>query len=199
MVATREALKVTPPGEITFKQVSRLAGIDNRLIRYYFGYMPDLLRAVAIQVTEELRNRFVTANLHTGSVRDNLRLRVSIFLDFFGSNPHYHRLVVDYLLNTEGPHRLAALERIRLSIAELAKCLDKTSPNEGYSLDATLVHTSMAALCEFLFSAKPVFEALFDADADSPQFKDRYCDFVTNLIVGTLTCKGTSASLKSTA
>ena len=189
VAATREALKITPPGEITFQQVSRLAGIDNRLIRYYFGYMPDLLRAVAIQVTEELRNRFVAASLYTGDVRDKLRLRVSIFLDFFGSNPHYHGLVVNYLVKTEGPARNAALERFRLSIAELSKILDSAGSGEAYPLDAALIHTSMAALCEFLFSAKPVFEALFEADIDTPEFKERYCDFVTNLIMSTISSK----------
>ena len=189
VAAAREALKVTPPGEVTFKQVSRLAGIDNRLIRYYFGYMPDLLRAVAIQVTEELRNRFVAASLHTGNVRENLRLRVSIFLDFFGNNPHYHGLVVNYLIKTEGPARNAALERFRHSIAELSKILDKAGNGEAYPLDAALIHTSMAALCEFLFSARPVFEALFEADIDTPEFKERYCDFVTNLIMGTISSK----------
>ena len=77
LAATRETLKTVPPGEITFQQVALLAGIDKRLIRYYFGQMPDLLKVVAIEITEELRNRFVASNVRDGSIRDRLRLRIS--------------------------------------------------------------------------------------------------------------------------
>jgi AcrR family transcriptional regulator len=196
IAAAREALKVTPPGEITFQQVSRLAGTDNKLIRYYFGYMPDLLRAVAVQVTEELRNRFATVNTRTSAARDNLRLRVSIFLDFFGGNPHYHRLVVDYLIKTESPDRNAALERFRYSIGELHKVLNQIgAPGEDYPLDARFIHISMAAVCEFMSSAKPVFAALFDEDIETPAFKERFCDFVTDLIMGAAATKEVGAKL----
>ncbi|MFK4447414.1 AcrR family transcriptional regulator [Caballeronia udeis] len=185
LAATRETLKTVPPGEITFQQVALLAGIDKRLIRYYFGQMPDLLKVVAIEITEELRNRFVASNVRDGSIRDRLRLRISIFLDFFGSNPHFHRLVVDYLLNTTGPERDAALDRFRHSIGELQVLLSgEKASGQAYPLDARFVHVSMAAICEFMFSAKPVFTALFGNEVDTPAFKDRFCDFVTDLVMG---------------
>ena len=185
LAATRETLKTVPPGEITFQQVALLAGIDKRLIRYYFGQMPDLLKVVAIEITEELRNRFVASNVREGSIRDRLRLRISIFLDFFGSNPHFHRLVVDYLLNTTGPERDAALDRFRHSIGELQVLLSgEKASGQAYPLDARFVHVSMAAICEFMFSAKPVFTALFGNEVDTPAFKDRFCDFVTDLVMG---------------
>jgi AcrR family transcriptional regulator len=185
LAATRETLKTVPPGEITFQQVALLAGIDKRLIRYYFGQMPDLLKVVAIEITEELRNRFVASNVRDGSIRDRLRLRISIFLDFFGSNPHFHRLVVDYLLNTTGPERDAALDRFRHSIGELQALLSgEKASGQAYPLDARFVHVSMAAICEFMFSAKPVFTALFGNEVDTPAFKDRFCDFVTDLVMG---------------
>ena len=185
LAATRETLKTVPPGEITFQQVALLAGIDKRLIRYYFGQMPDLLKVVAIEITEELRNRFVASNVRDGSIRDRLRLRISIFLDFFGSNPHFHRLVVDYLLNTTGPERDAALDRFRHSIGELQTLLSgEHATGQAYPLDARFIHVSIAALCEFMFSAKPVFTALFGNEVDSPAFKERFCDFVTDLVMG---------------
>ena len=185
LAAARETLKTVPPGEITFQQVALLAGIDKRLIRYYFGQMPDLLNVAAIQVTEELRNRFIASNIHDGSVRDRLRLRISIFWDFFGNNPHYHRLVVDYLFNTTSPARDAALDRFRHSIGELQVLLSgEKASGQAYPLDARFVHVSMAAICEFMFSAKPVFTALFGNEVDTPAFKDRFCDFVTDLVMG---------------
>ena len=190
VAAVREALKTKPPGEITFQQVALLAGIDKRLIRYYFGQMSDLLNVAAIEVTEELRNRFIAANAHEGSGRDGLRLRISIFWDFFGNNPHYHRLVVDYLLNIPGPERDAALDRFRHSINELQNLLQReNAPGRAYPPDARFIHISMAAICEFMFSAKPVFGALFGNDVESPAFKERFCDFVTDLVMGSVPLK----------
>ena len=185
LAATRETLKTVPPGEITFQQVALLAGIDKRLIRYYFGQMPDLLKVVAIEITEELRNRFVASNVRDGSIRDRLRLRISIFLDFFGSNPHFHRLVVDYLLNTTGPERDAALDRFRHSISELQTLLSSEQPSRHTRpLDARFIHVSIAAITEFMFSAKPIFAALFGNEVETPAFKERFCDFVTDLMMG---------------
>jgi AcrR family transcriptional regulator len=181
IAATREALKITPPGEITFQQVALLAGIDKRLIRYYFGQMPDLLKVVAIEVTEELRNRFIATNSRGRTVRTRLRSRVGIFLDFFGSNPHFHRLTVDYLFNDTGPESAAAVDRLQYSIKELEGIL---TSEQGHPLDARFIHVSMAALCEFMFSAKPVFGALFGDEIDTPAFKERFCDFVTDLVLG---------------
>jgi TetR/AcrR family transcriptional regulator len=190
VAATREALRTTPPGEVTFNQISKLAGVDQRLIRYYFGVLPDLLKAVAIEVTEELRGRFAASISHQGSVRDRMRRRVAIFLEFFGHNPHYHRLVVDFLINSKSDDRDAALERFRSSIADLHELLQESwRPGQVSRLDAGLLHVSMAATCEFLFSAKPVFSSLFGEEADTPAFKERFCDFVTDLVLGSLQAK----------
>lgn len=190
VAAAREALKITPPGEITFQQVALLAGIDKRLIRYYFGTMPDLLKMVAIEITRELRERFIAATVKGGTSRDRLRLRVASFVDFFGSNPHYHLLVVEYLVKTSGPDRDAALDRFRQSIGELQTILQSgRSPADPYPLDARFIHIAMAAICEFLFSAKPVFRGLFGDEVDSAAFKERFCDLVTDLVMGAMPAK----------
>lgn len=196
VAATREALKTTPPGELTFKTIADIAKIDQRLIRYYYGYLPDLLRAVAIEVTEELRVRFgaevarVRLSEPGPDARDRLRSRILIFVEFFGSNPHYHRLVVDFLINTQGPERDAAVARIKSSILELHALLKGCSPSGQVSdLDAQLMHVSIAAMCEYLFSAEAIFTAVLGCDVKDAKFRDRFCDFVTRLILGSLNFK----------
>jgi AcrR family transcriptional regulator len=186
IAAVREALKTTPPGELTFNQIAVLAGVDQRLIRYYFGQLPDLLRAVAVEITHDLRSRFMAASSKGGTLRERIRRRVMIFLEMFGDNPHYHRLVVDFLLNTEGADRDAALDGFRESIKELDLLLREARDMNGLvPLDARLAHVMTAALCEFLFSARSVFTSLFGQQAETPAFRQRYCDFVTDLLIGT--------------
>jgi AcrR family transcriptional regulator len=185
VAAVREALKTTPPGELTFNQIAALAGVDQRLIRYYFGQLPELLRAVAVEITKDLRARFIAAHSQGGSPRERIRQRVMIFLEMFGDNPHYHRLVVDFLLATGGAERDAALDGFRQSISELDLSLREARAANGLRpLDARLAHVMTAALCEFLFSAKPVFISLFGQQADTAAFRRRYCDFVTDLLIG---------------
>jgi len=185
IAAVREALKTTPPGELTFNQIAALAGVDQRLIRYYFGQLPDLLRAVAVEVTRELRSHFIAAHTHGGSPRERIRRRVMIFLEMFGDNPHYHRLVVDFLMTPGGAERDAAVDGFRQSIKELDLSLRAARDASGLKpLDARFAHVMTAALCEFLFSAKPVFTSLFGEQANTPAFRQRYCDFVTDLLIG---------------
>lgn len=185
ITAVRKALTTTPPGEITFHQVADLAGVDQRLIRYYFGTLPQLLKIVAREVTEELRTKIEASNAKPGSARDHIRMRVGIFLHTFGSNPHYHRLVVENLVTLDRAEQTAAFSGLRDSIAELSQLLGTVGKRgKAGDIDARLAHVSMAALCEFLFSAMPIFVALFGPEAQTPKFRDRYCDFVTDLIVG---------------
>lgn len=185
IAAARKALSMTPPGEITFHQVAGLAGIDQRLIRYYFGTMPGLLAAAAIEVTKELRAQIVASNTKSGSPRDRIRTRVEIFLNTFGTNPHYHRLVVDYLYKSDDSEHRLAVGGLRDSIAELNELLRAVRKGgKGPDLDARLVHVSMAALAEFLFSAMPVFVELFGQEARTPAFRNRYCEFITDMMIG---------------
>jgi AcrR family transcriptional regulator len=190
IAAVREGLKDTPPGELTFLQISKLAGVDQRLIRYYFKELSDLLRAAAVEVMQELRASFAAAHHQGGSPRERIRRHVKVFLAHFGDNPHYHRLVVDYLITKQGADREAALNGFRTSIKELEFALNEARQANGLrsnglgSMDARLAHVMSAALCEFLFSAKPVFLSLFGQQAGSPAFQSQYCDLIVDLLIG---------------
>jgi AcrR family transcriptional regulator len=184
VAAVRTALRTTPPGELTFNQVASLAGVDQRLIRYYFGTLPDLLRAAAVEVTNDIRSRIKAGNATAGSLRNRIRQRVMTFLEVFGSNPHFHRLVVEHLFNADGPERDVALDGLRDSISELESLLKEARGEVAQkTVDPRMAHIAMAALCEFFFSARPVFVALYGAEADSPAFLRRYGEFVTDLLI----------------
>jgi AcrR family transcriptional regulator len=185
IAAVREGLKDTPPGELTFLQISKLAGVDQRLIRYYFKELPDLLRAAAVEIIQELRTNFAAAHRQDGSPRERMRRHVKVFFALFGDNPHYHRLVVDYLITKQGPDRDASLAGWRQTIKEFEVVLNEARQANGLRpMDARLAHVMSAALCEFLFSAKPVFLSLFGQQADTSAFQNQYCDLIVDLLMG---------------
>ena len=133
-----------------------------------------------------LRERIEKTRSDTGSVRQRLKMRLGAFLDTFRDNPHYHRLVVDYMYARDDDNAKAALKLLRQSVDELDELVQEAvKSGEMEPLDARFLHVAMAALCEFLFSAKPVFGAIFGAKADTESFVDLYSDFVADLILGT--------------
>jgi AcrR family transcriptional regulator len=185
IAAVREGLKNTPPGELTFLQISKLAGVDQRLIRYYYKKLPDLLQATAVEVCQELRANFAAAYSRGGTPRERIKRHVEVFLREFGDNPHYHRLMVDFLITKEGADRDAALKGFKQTIAELELALNEARQANGFGpFDPRLAHVMTAALCEFLFSAKPVFLSLFGQQAGSSAFQNQYSNLIVDLLTG---------------
>jgi hypothetical protein len=94
-------------------------------------------------------------------------------------------LVVDYLITKQGADREASLNGFRQSIKELELALNEARQANGLRpIDARLAHVMSAALCEFLFSAKPVFLSLFGQQAGSSAFQSQYCDLIVDLLIG---------------
>jgi hypothetical protein len=49
-------------------------------------------------------------------------------------------------------------------------------------LDSRFLQLAIVAMCEFFFSAHPVFEAFFGDDANDPKFVDKYSHLIIALI-----------------
>lgn len=185
LLAVRQALKTRPPGEITLQEVASIAGVDPALIRYYFGQLSDLMAAVAVEISRELRERMASVKGVRGSVRERLKLRIGAFLEVFRENPHYHRLVVDYMYARDDANAKAALKLMLQSVGDLNELIQEgVKAGEMEPLDGRLVHVATAALCEFLFSAKPVFSAIFGPKVETQAFLESYSDFVADLVLG---------------
>lgn len=184
LAAARDVLRKKPPGEISLNEVAAAAGVDPKLNRYYFGQLSDLLAAVAVDITRELRARLASLIAEKGTVRHRLRMRVAAFIAVFRENPYYHRLVIDCLYAKDDLAREATSKLFRQSIEELKELIEETA--DATVIDARFLHITMAAMCEFLFSATPVFAAVFAEQAKDPRFSDLYCDFITDMIMARL-------------
>jgi AcrR family transcriptional regulator len=185
LLAARQALKTKPPGEITLLEVASIAGVDPALIRYYFGQLSDLMATVAVEISCQLRERMVSVKDVRGSVRERLKLRIGAFLEIFRDNPHYHRLVVDYMYARDDDNAKSALKLLLQSVGDLDELIKEgVKAGEMEPLDARLLHVATAAMCEFLFSAKPVFGAIFGPKAETEAFIEQYTDFIADLVLG---------------
>jgi AcrR family transcriptional regulator len=183
IAAAREALKRKPPGEITLHEIAQIAGVDPALIRYYFGQISDLFTATATEITRELRGRLAALISEKGSVRDKLQRRILIYLDVFRTNPNYHRLIIESVHLSGNPNREPVLRLLRQSLEELEDLVREGSESgELKSVDARFLQLAIAAMCEFFFSAHPIFEVIFGAEANDPSFVETYSRFITTLV-----------------
>jgi AcrR family transcriptional regulator len=188
--AARYSLRAKPPGEVTLQEIAKHAG-DPALIRYYFGSLDDLMTAVAVEISRELRYQMIAIKEIPGTPRERMKLRIKAFLRVFQDNPHYHRLMVDFLFTRNSSENKGAVDRIHQSIEELEALMkEDLASTRAKPLDARLAHVGMAALCEFLFSAKPIFETIFGEEVDTPRFLEKYTDFVADLVLGERTSAG---------
>jgi AcrR family transcriptional regulator len=183
VAAAREALKRKPPGEITLNEIAQIAGVDPALIRYYFGQLSDLFAEAATEITRELRGRLAALIAQKGSARESLQRRILVYLDVFRTNPNYHRLIIESVHLSDNPNRQTVLRLLRQSLEELEDLVrEGSSSGELKAVDARFLQLSIAAMCEFFFSARPIFQGVFGAEADDPNFVETYARFITSLV-----------------
>jgi AcrR family transcriptional regulator len=183
IAAARDALKSKPPGEITLQEVAGIAGVDPALIRYYFGQLQDLFTETATEITRELRGRLAALIAEKGSVRDKLERRIMVYLEVFRANPNYHRLIVESVHLSNNPNQQTVLRLLRQSLEELEDLLrEGTGKGELKAVDARFLQLAIAAMSEFFFSAHPIFEAIFGAEANNAKFVEQYAKFITALV-----------------
>jgi TetR/AcrR family transcriptional regulator len=183
VAAAREALKRKPPGEITLHEIAQIAGVDPALIRYYFGQLSDLFAEAATEITRELRGRLAALIAQKGSARESLQRRILVYLDIFRTNPNYHRLIIESVHLSDNPNRETVLRLLRQSLEELEDLVrEGASSGELKAVDARFLQLAIAAMCEFFFSARPIFQGIFGAEADDPNFVETYAHFITMLV-----------------
>jgi AcrR family transcriptional regulator len=194
IAAARDVLKHRPPGEITLFEVSQVAGVDPALVRYYFGQLPALFTEAATEITRDLRGRLAAAAAQRGSVRDRLHRRIQAYMEVFQANPNYNKLMIEAVNLSDSPSRQIILGLVSHSIEEMRDlALEGERAGDVKSVDGRLLQLAIVAMCEFFYSAHPVFEAIFGKEANDPQFADAYSRFILLLITRPETKSGESA------
>ncbi len=75
------------------------------------------------------------------------------------------------------------LRLLRQSLEELEDLVrEGSSSGELKAVDARFLQLAIAAMCEFFFSAHPIFQGIFGAEADDPSFVETYARFITTLV-----------------
>ncbi len=187
IAATRALLARNPTIKLTRLEISRAAGVDPGLVRYYFKNLDGLLIAVLKEMLEESFSEVAALADEGGDPADQLRRRIETFIRFRGRNPYFDKLFTEYILHGETSWGAETLEVITRSGLDEFRTLVADGRASGIfrsDFDERFLYMIFVASWDFFFrSATPLFPLLFGKEGRQEELVEPYAAFITNLIL----------------
>ena len=187
LLAARDVLRETPPGQVTRQLVATKAGVDPGLIRYYFGTLENLMAEVAATVNRDLRAQVEGAQAGR-SPDERLLLRVAGTFQMFLENPHHHEVMLSHQLGAR-TDEIKADWRHHLggSLVDLKDILvSGREAGELREIDERLLHLAIISLGEFFSTSETLLKDMYGDDATIEDLRDPYLRFVEDLLLNGL-------------
>jgi AcrR family transcriptional regulator len=166
------------------------AGLNKRLLYYYFGNKDDLFQAVLERAYEDIRSAESALHLDEIDPIEAIRKLVAFTWNYYIAHPEFISL-----LNSENLHRAAHLKRsanIREMNSPLVQMLDSVLEH-GRSLhlfrsgvDPVQLYISIAALAYFYLSNQHTLSAIFGRDLRQAKAETERLSHITELVLGYL-------------
>ena len=177
-------------GGARMESIAARAGVNKRLIYYYFGNKDDLFLAVLEKTYADIREAERKLRLADLEPATAVRRLVEFTWDYYLANPQFVTL-----LNSENLHRAAHLKRssrIREMNSPLIQMLgdvvargQKTNQFRG-GVDPVQLYVSIASLCYFYLSNNATLSTIFGRDLRSPVALSERLSHMTEVIMGYL-------------
>ena len=177
-------------GGARVERIAERAGVNKRLLYYYFGSKDDLFLAVLEQTYADIREAEKALRLEKLEPTTAIRRLVEFTWDYYLANPHFLTL-----LNSENLHKAAHLKRssrIRELNSPLVELLgDVLRRGQSAELfhggvDAVQLYISIASLCYFYLSNNPTLSTIFGRDLRKPAALAERLSHVTEIVLGYL-------------
>jgi len=168
--------------------IAERAGLNKRLIYYYFGSKDDLFLAVLEGTYADIRQ--AEQHLHLDEVEpvEAIRQLISFTWHYYLEHPEFITL-----LNSENLHRAAHLkrsERIQEMNSPLVQLLDDVLERGRRDnlfragVDPVQLYISIASLCYFYLSNNDTLSAVFGRDLRAPKAMAQRLSHMTDLVLG---------------
>ncbi|MBB3178841.1 TetR family transcriptional regulator [Variovorax sp. Sphag1AA] len=168
--------------------IAERAGLNKRLIYYYFGSKDDLFLAVLEGTYASIRQAEQRLHLEDVEPVEAIRRLVSFTWHYYLEHPEFITL-----LNSENLHRAVHLkrsERIQEMNSPLIELLDDVLDRGRRSgvfrdgIDPVQLYISIASLCYFYLSNNDTLSTIFGRDLRTPKAMAQRLSHMTDLVLG---------------
>lgn len=172
------------------ERIALRAGVNKRLIYYYFGSKEALFLGVLEQTYADIRAAETALHLTDLEPATAVRRLVEFTWDYYLANPQFVTL-----LNTENLHRAEHLKqstRIREMNSPLVQLLgDVIARGQQQNLfrggvDPVQLYITIASLCYFYLSNNPTLSTIFGRDLQAPAALSERLSHMTEVVMGYL-------------
>lgn len=169
-------------------RIAEQAGVNKRLIYYYFGNKDELFLAVLERTYTDIRAAEQALHLDTMDPVEAVRQLVSFTWHYYIEHPEFITL-----LNSENLHQAKHLrqsERIQEMnsplVQLLADVLDRGRSAGLFrdGIDPIQLYISIASICYFYLSNNPTLSAIFGRDLRAPKAMAQRLSHMTELVLG---------------
>ena len=175
-------------GGARIDSIAERAGVNKRLIYYYFGGKDELFLAVLEQTYADIREAEHALHLETANPADAVRRLVAFTWNHYLAHPEFLTL-----LNSENLHRARHLKessRIREMNSPLIQTLGamlERGRSDGVfrgGVDALQLYISIAGLAYFYLSNNPTLSTIFGRDLMTPKALAERLSHITEVVMG---------------
>ena len=196
--ATREAILSAATREFAdhglagarVDRIAERAGINKRMLYYYFGQKADLFLAVLERAYQRIRRQERQLSLDQVEPTEAIRRLVAFTWDYYLANPEFITL-----LNTENLHHAQHLKESSIVrtlhspfVASIGEVLERGRKAGVFraGVDPVQLYISIAALSYFYLSNNFTLSTIFDRDLLSSKAKVERLSHMTDLVLGYL-------------
>ena len=168
--------------------IAEAAGVNKRLIYYYFGSKEQLFIAVLEQTYADIRNAEAALHLESAAPDDAVRKLVAFTWQHYLAHPEFITL-----LNSENLHRARHLNQspriLKVNsplIQTLADVLERGRRDGLFrgGIDPLQLYISIASLAYFYLSNQHTLSAVFDRDLMKPKALSERLSHITEVVMG---------------
>ena len=168
--------------------IAERAGVNKRLIYYYFGGKDELFLAVLELTYADIRQAEAALHLETAAPDEAVRMLVAFTWQHYLDHPEFLTL-----LNSENLHRAQHLRRSKRIremnsplVQTLADVLERGRRDGLFrgGVDPVQLYISIAALAYFYLSNNHTLSAIFGRDLMGPKALSERLSHITEVVMG---------------
>jgi TetR/AcrR family transcriptional regulator len=180
IAAARQLLDDGLPHRATMSSISRKAGVDPALLRYYFGGRDQLLLAVVEDIIDSWN---ASHPAPAASPAARLGAQVGDMLDFSLKVRSMQRLMIDECARSRSPEVRRRVREINAAFVDKLALLLQPAGKTVEGTDALFLYVSIVGLCEFFAASQAMILPLAPPGSGADALAAGYRKFIVQLVL----------------